>query len=78
MALKTLSQHKTVIVIAHRLATIMDADQILVMEKGHIVEGGRHAELLQKQGKYAEIWQHYQESSHWHLDKGKKDSGGLS
>jgi ATP-binding cassette subfamily B protein len=43
-------------VIAHRLSTVMDADQILVMDGGHIVERGTHRELLERGGAYAEMW----------------------
>ena len=56
-AFRRLSQGRTTFVIAHRLSTIADADQILVVEKGEIIERGRHQELLQNEaGKYAELW----------------------
>ncbi|USP79522.1 hypothetical protein yc1106_06796 [Curvularia clavata] len=56
-AFRKLSQGRTTFVIAHRLSTIADADQILVVEKGEIIERGRHQELLQNEaGKYAELW----------------------
>ena len=54
-ALDRLSAGRTSIVIAHRLASIVHADQILVMDKGQIVERGRHDELLAKNGLYAEL-----------------------
>ena len=47
---------RTTLVIAHRLSTVMDADQILVMEHGHIVERGTHRELLAANGAYAAMW----------------------
>ena len=47
----------TRIVIAHRLATIQKADQILVLEKGQIVERGNHQELLKLEGKYKELYE---------------------
>lgn len=50
------SQDRTTLVIAHRLSTVVDADQILVMAKGRIVERGRHAELLEADGAYARLW----------------------
>ncbi len=50
------SQNRTTLVIAHRLSTVVDADQILVMAKGRIVERGTHAELLAASGRYAELW----------------------
>lgn len=49
-------QGKTVIAIAHRLSTIANADQILVMDNGKIIEAGNHKELIEKQGKYFELW----------------------
>lgn len=55
-ALAKLTTGKTVIVIAHRLATIRNADQILVIEDGRIVERGCHDELMEKDGRYATMW----------------------
>ena len=55
-ALKKLGKGRTMIVVAHRLSTIVDVDQILVMHKGRIVERGRHAELCELKGKYWELW----------------------
>jgi ATP-binding cassette subfamily B protein len=52
---------RTTLVIAHRLSTVMDADQILVMEDGRIVERGRHDELLAGGGRYAQMWRMQQE-----------------
>jgi len=54
--LESVAQNKTVLVIAHRLSTIVDAHEILVMEKGHVIERGRHAELLAREGTYARMW----------------------
>jgi ATP-binding cassette subfamily B protein len=54
--LQTAARNKTALVIAHRLSTVVDADQILVMEAGRIVERGTHAELLAANGRYAEMW----------------------
>ena len=54
--LLAISKNKTTLVIAHRLSTAADADEIIVLEKGEITERGKHEELLQMQGKYAEMW----------------------
>jgi len=55
-ALKTLLQGRTSFVIAHRLATIRDADQVLVLQEGQIVERGTHESLLERGGAYAELY----------------------
>lgn len=55
-ALQEVAQKHTVLVIAHRLSTIVDADKILVMEKGQIVESGTHSELISQAGLYAKLW----------------------
>lgn len=55
-ALDALMQNRTSIVIAHRLSTIENADRIMVMEKGQIVEAGSHAELMQRDGHYAKLY----------------------
>jgi ATP-binding cassette, subfamily B, heavy metal transporter len=53
----------TVLMIAHRLSTVVDADQILVLEAGHIVERGNHRELLARDGVYAAMWARQQEAA---------------
>ena len=55
-ALKEVSQDRTTVIIAHRLSTVIDADQILVLEAGKIVETGKHRDLLHHQGIYARMW----------------------
>ena len=54
--LERISQGRTTLVIAHRLSTVMDADQILVLAQGRIVERGTHAQLLDAKGEYARMW----------------------
>jgi len=54
--LNDIAQGRTTLVIAHRLSTVMDADEILVLEQGRIVERGRHADLLAAGGSYAQMW----------------------
>jgi ATP-binding cassette subfamily B protein len=55
--LNQISKNHTTLIIAHRLSTVIDADQILVLEKGHILERGTHKELLKKKGHYYNMWQ---------------------
>jgi len=54
--LERIAQGRTTLVIAHRLSTVMDADQILVLQHGCIVERGTHRQLLEKKGEYARMW----------------------
>ena len=60
--LQSVARNKTALVIAHRLSTVVDAHQILVMEHGRIIERGHHAELLALGGRYAEMWRLQQQS----------------
>ena len=68
-ALKELTKGKTVLMIAHRLSIITDADNILVIDKGKIAEQGTHANLLGKQGIYYHMWNEYQQSVRWTIGK---------
>ena len=54
--LQSVAQNKTTLVIAHRLSTVVDAHEILVMEAGRIIERGSHAQLLAANGRYAQMW----------------------
>lgn len=56
-AIEEISQDQTTLVIAHRLSTIVNADKIIVLEQGEIIEQGTHQSLLNDQGKYAQLWQ---------------------
>lgn len=55
-ALRAMGRGRSVITIAHRLSTVVDADRIIVLEGGHVVESGSHAELLARGGRYAGLW----------------------
>ena len=62
-SLREVSRNRSTLMIAHRLSTVIDADQILVLDEGRIVERGRHAELLVRDGHYAEMWWRQQETA---------------
>ncbi|NBC96732.1 MAG: ATP-binding cassette domain-containing protein [Deinococcus-Thermus bacterium] len=61
--LREVSHGRTTLVIAHRLSTVIDADEILVMEDGRIVERGRHDDLLARDGRYAALWHRQQHAA---------------
>ena len=62
-ALSDVSRDRTSLVIAHRLSTVIDADEILVLDHGVIVERGRHAELVERDGPYAAMWNKQKEAA---------------
>jgi ATP-binding cassette subfamily B protein len=62
--LRAIAQNRTTLVIAHRLSTVVDADQILVMDKGKIVERGTHRELLGQNRLYAQMWNLQKQEEH--------------
>jgi ABC-type transport system involved in Fe-S cluster assembly fused permease/ATPase subunit len=61
-ALRLVSAGRTTLIIAHRLSTVVDADQILVLERGQVIEQGRHRQLLARHGVYAQMWARQQEA----------------
>lgn len=68
-AIRELTKDKTVLMIAHRLSTIQNADQILVMKDGCIQEAGKHHELLERNGLYKQMWDAYEKSAFWVLNR---------
>ena len=76
LAFEGLMRGKTVLMIAHRLSTVRDADEILVFDNGRIAEHGSHNELLKQNGVYAAMWNEYQTQITWKVGKtqgGEKD-----
>lgn len=69
MALQSLIKDKTVIVIAHRLSSIISAHQIVVMKEGRIVQCGKHEQLSVAEGVYKNMWDAYTSAYHWTLNK---------
>ena len=69
-AFANLSKDKTVIMIAHRLSTVVDADKICVLTEGRIAESGKHEELIARNGIYSHMWNEYQKSVNWKVGKG--------
>ncbi len=61
-ALRKVAKNRTTLVIAHRLSTVVDADEIIVLDKGHIAERGTHAQLLRHKGLYASLWNRQREA----------------
>jgi ATP-binding cassette subfamily B protein len=62
-ALKEVSKNRTTLVVAHRLSTVVDADEILVLDHGQIIERGQHDELVARGGHYASMWNKQKEAA---------------
>jgi ATP-binding cassette subfamily B protein len=73
--LRSAAQNKTTLVIAHRLSTVVDAHEILVMQTGRIVERGTHAQLLAQSGVYARMWSMQQEGHEDDADLAEAGTG---
>ncbi|MEM0995345.1 MAG: ABC transporter ATP-binding protein [Bacteroidota bacterium] len=71
-AIQALVKDKTVMVIAHKLSTIQQADQILVLQNGKIAERGKHQELLDQNGLYAKLWHTQQKARGWKIEAKKE------
>lgn len=69
-ALSRLIENKTVLIIAHKLRTIMECDKIVVLEEGHVKEIGKHTELIEKKGLYNRLYTLQNESNEWVVGKG--------
>lgn len=63
-----LAKDRTVLMIAHRLSTVVDADKIVVIDEGHVVEQGTHTELVSAGGLYASMWATYQNAALWRIE----------
>lgn len=72
-AFENLSRDKTVIMIAHRLSTVTNADQIYVLKDGKIAESGTHEGLLKTDGIYSHMWSEYNKSVNWQVQRGGAD-----
>ncbi len=70
-AFATLTKGRTVIMIAHRLSTVVGADKIIVLDNGHAIEEGTHDELKQKDGMYSRMWADYNMAVKWRISAGE-------
>ena len=73
-ALARLTHGKTVLMIAHRLSTVVGADRICVVENGAISESGSHGDLVESKGVYRRMWEDYQKSVSWRIGGGANDA----
>ncbi len=71
-AFARLTQGRTVIMIAHRLSTVVNADQIIVLAEGRVAEQGTHEELVSRNGLYAKMWKDYNQAVQWKISAGEE------
>ncbi len=76
-AFAKLSENRTVIMIAHRLSTVVGADQIIVLDQGRVAEQGTHSELVEADGLYASMWANYEQAASWKIVGAQADSAAL-
>ena len=76
-AFAKLSENRTVIMIAHRLSTVVGADQIVVLDQGRVAEQGTHSELVEAGGLYASMWANYEQAASWKIVGAQADSAAL-
>ena len=72
-AFAALTKGRTVIMIAHRLSTVVNADRIIVLDSGRVAEEGTHAELVSKDGLYARMWKDYNQAVQWRITTGEEE-----
>jgi len=70
-AIERASKERTSLIVAHRLSTIVRAEQIVVMDQGEVIEVGNHRELVEKGGRYAELWEHQQQEERGEIENEK-------
>jgi ATP-binding cassette, subfamily B, bacterial IrtA/YbtP len=77
-AIAALTQGKTLLIVAHRLSTIIDADCILVIDRGRVVERGSHKDLIAQLGYYAKLWNNHRQAQDWSLQVHLQETARLS
>ena len=71
-AFQKLTEGRTVVMIAHRLSTVVGADRIIVLDSGRVAEQGTHEELLEAGGLYSRMWADYQQAVKWRISADKE------
>lgn len=66
-AISNLIKNKTVVVVAHKLRSVMGADKIVVLNKGKVEEVGKHEELIKNEGLYKDLWNYQEKSKEWKI-----------